>query len=155
MNPQTSLPPTFWGKVEYAGDHWLWVGAIQSRGYGSFAIGGRTYLAHRLSWQDANGEIPQGLVSDHLCRIRACVNPAHMELVTTKVNNQRGKDIITHCPQGHEYTPENTRPRRNGNRECMTCFREAKREWNQRNRDKVAEHSRRYRAKRAQRKASA
>lgn len=117
----TPLPPTFWAKVEAAGDHWLWIGAIGTRGYGSFAIHGVSHLAHRLAYESVHGPIPQGLVIDHVCRVRPCVNPDHMEPVSIAVNSQRGKDAITHCPHGHCYTTTNTRINGQGHRSCKTC----------------------------------
>jgi hypothetical protein len=73
---------------------------------------------------------------DHLCRNRCCVNPAHLEPVTRKVNLGRSplvgrgagtaQTAKTHCPQGHEYTPENTRIAR-GKRYCKTCHRDCER----------------------------
>lgn len=58
MQPTTELPQTFWDKVRKTDDCWLWTAAVQSKGYGSFAIGGITYSAHRLAYEDANGPIP-------------------------------------------------------------------------------------------------
>ena len=61
MQPTTELPQTlFWAKVEKTDTHWLWTGAHQSRGYGSFAIAGKTYQAHRLAYETAYGPIPTG-----------------------------------------------------------------------------------------------
>jgi hypothetical protein len=67
---------------------------------------------------------------DHLCRVRHCVNPAHLEVVTLHTNVTRGNGWAgrnarkTHCKRGHEFTPENTIPLRNGGRECRQCRRE-------------------------------
>ena len=99
---------------------WIWLGAIKKRsGYGSFGWGKRskTKPAHCASYILHVGEIPDGLELDHLCRVRNCVNPAHVEAVTRKINNNRGMAgevararqlAKTHCPQGHAYTAENT-----------------------------------------------
>jgi HNH endonuclease len=96
---------------------WLWVGATDSHGYGS--ING--FGAHRKFYQEIVGPIPPGLELDHLCRVRCCVNPAHLEPVTKIVNNHRtGNRSKTHCPSGHAYDEANTRRWRN-QRHCRTC----------------------------------
>lgn len=69
---------------------WLWTGAVCSSGYGTIDIGQTTRLAHRVSYELHRGPIPDGLTTDHLCRVRACVNPAHMEAVTVRENTVRG-----------------------------------------------------------------
>lgn len=127
----------FWGKVDKAGACWEWTGTKSPNGYGTFKIRNTDPLyAHRISYEAIVGPIPDGLHIDHLCRNRGCVNPAHMEPVTSKVNNLRGESIAaknarkTHCHRGHEFTPENTWLRvgkRGPCRECRTCARAAKR----------------------------
>jgi hypothetical protein len=89
---------------------WEWVGHLTPQGYGS--LGRR--LAHRLVYEVAVGPIPAGLQLDHLCRNRRCVNPDHLEPVTSRENTLRGSGLpaqrvlVTHCPRGHAYTDENT-----------------------------------------------
>ncbi len=121
---------------------WLWVGAISSTGYGTLHCthDRRTRLAHRVVWESHHGAIPAGLQLDHLCRTPSCVNPAHLEPVTGSVNIRRSSvpwltskrnvkrcRAITHCPQGHEYTPDNTYllSRSDGytTRHCRACKR--------------------------------
>jgi hypothetical protein len=69
---------------------WLWVGATASKGYGSFWVGNRTVQAHRWLWELERGAIPSGLQLDHLCRVRNCVRPSHLEPVTGRENFMRG-----------------------------------------------------------------
>lgn len=89
-------------------DCWLWAGPINSQ-YGLLFRDGEYYLAHRLMYEAVKGPIPVGLEIDHLCRVKICVNPDHLEAVTHAVNMQRigsyGKH--SHCKRGHELIPEN------------------------------------------------
>lgn len=106
---------------------WLWIGSTAGHGYGEFYDGQRKVPAHRWAYEHFIGPIPDGLQLDHLCRVRPCVNPEHLEPVTQAENIRRGAAVITHCPQGHPYDEANTcRPTRgNGNeRQCRTCARE-------------------------------
>lgn len=128
MQPTTELPQTFWDKVRKTDDCWLWTAAVQSKGYGSFAIGGITYSAHRLAYEDANGPIPDGKQIDHLCRVRQCVNPEHMEPVTGAENTRRGFFDRGECKNGHDLTAEAPYVTRTASgrqrRECRQCRRE-------------------------------
>lgn len=107
---------------------WRYPGGITPQGYGLVWIDTKQVLVHRYSYEFHIGPIPAGLTIDHLCRVRACWNPHHMEPVTRGDNVRRAKALITHCPQGHEYTPENTYnyPGRGG-RHCKQCTQYRKR----------------------------
>ncbi len=133
---------------------WEWKGSLTTEGYGQFGDEFRVYASHRWAYENYIGPIPEGLVLDHTCHKREtcdggntcvhrrCVNPEHLEPVTTQENHRRGWGRIgrgcaangakqkakTHCPQGHEYTPENTYVK-NGRRHCRICMREAGRKY--------------------------
>lgn len=82
----------FWPKVDRSGECWVWTACLNSRGYGVISIEGRRQLAHRVSFTWAKGPIADGLQVDHLCNVRRCVNPDHLEAVTAHVNVQRSYD---------------------------------------------------------------
>ena len=67
----------FWNRVLRTERCWVWNGA-KVNGYGQISTNGKTEYVHRFSYEMVNGKIPEGLVIDHLCRNRACVNPAHL-----------------------------------------------------------------------------
>jgi hypothetical protein len=89
-NPQTA-PARFWAKVATDGDCWLWRAHVMRNGYGYFDKG----YAHRWAYQHMVAEIPEGLELDHLCRVRNCVNPYHLEPVTHAENHRRRRGIKT------------------------------------------------------------
>lgn len=121
--PIATRPDVFWTRVDIGEPDacWPWKMSTQPSGYGQTWNGERVLYAHRVAYELAIGPIPEGLVLDHLCRNRRCVNPAHLEPVTNAENIRRAAALITHCPYGHEYTPENTRIA--DGRSCKTCHR--------------------------------
>lgn len=78
----------FWAKVNKTGDCWLWTG-WRTNGYGRFTTNGKNWRAHRFAFEEMRGPIPEGLQLDHLCRVRHCVNPDHLEPVTRQQNMLR------------------------------------------------------------------
>ena len=112
---------------------WEWQGAISKRGYGAVRWEGKTRPVHRIVWELEIGPIPEGMVIDHLCRNRRCCRLDHLRVTTHRENIIAGTGFgavnaaKTHCPQGHEYTPENTyvykQPKGNWGiqRVCRTC----------------------------------
>jgi len=108
---------------------WLWLGTVSGGGYGQFQespLTKKKKLAHRASYECFVGPIPAGMQLDHLCRVRCCVNPAHLEPVTNQENGLRGirlNRLKTHCRRGHLLAGNNLIPRflRKGQRVCREC----------------------------------
>lgn len=127
-------PQRFWEKVdsEDPAECWIWKGHTTCGGYGRFRMDGHNVFAHRFAYESIVGPIPDGLPLDHLCRNRACVNPAHLEPVTHKVNILRGESpsarnaTKTHCKRGHIFDRHNTYHIRTGGRACKQCMKERK-----------------------------
>lgn len=123
----------FWEKVSGndVAECWIWTGGRGTTGYGNFITAWpKRTVAHRWAYQQLITDVPAGLDLDHLCRNRACVNPWHLDPVTRKVNLNRGvhaNAVKDRCPQGHTYSPENTRMH-SGRRECRACERRRNRE---------------------------
>lgn len=156
----TRLPERIWAKVviDTGSGCWVWMGTRNQSGYGMAYTAGRHPLLHRHAYEALTGDaIPEGLTIDHValrgCIHRACLNPAHLEVVTKSENSRRAwaarprlpksayvgfdetfvidgvaltrRPFKTHCPRGHEYTPENTylTAHKTGpvGRECKIC----------------------------------
>lgn len=119
---------------------WVWKKLCSSNGYGNFSINKKTFYAHRISYELYNDPIPEGLVIDHLCRNRRCVNPEHLEVVTQRENISRGVGYgrgcasKTHCFNGHPYIESNIyfRKSKTGaiSRCCKICHKEGRRKSN-------------------------
>jgi hypothetical protein len=140
-------------------DCWLWMGLRTKAGYGQMRMG-KTFAVHRILYEAVVAPIPEGLVTDHLCRVRGCVNPRHLEPVTRRENSARGNcgahlRAKTHCPQGHPYSGENLYVEPAGGRSCRQCKRDKRKarpgaeSWSQRNRAKSSAYNAVYRAIRA------
>lgn len=108
---------------------WQWRGHRIRGGYGTFWWNGRKIPAHRFAYEILMGPIPEGLEIDHLCRNRSCVNPQHLELVTSSENKRRGLQGVlrqqSHCKMGHPFDEANTRIDAKGHRTCRVCHNEA------------------------------
>lgn len=174
MAKRQPVEPRFSAKVHKTETCWLWTAWIERNGYGRFWLDGRQQGAHRVAYELHVGPIPEGLEIDHLCRVRHCVNPEHLEPVTPAENMRRSTVAeaarerarqTTHCAKGHPYDEENTYFDSKG-RNCLTCKKANARshyertreltiqraaEWSranpERSRELTREGQRRYRAK--------
>lgn len=126
----------FWAKVNKTDSCWLWQAARNNTGYGVFWRDRRVGVAHRYAYELVVGEIPEGLQLDHLCRVRHCVNPAHLEPVTNRENWRRGDSPSATayrtgvCKYGHSLD-DAMKDRLGQIRNCRTCKLEKRRsrEW--------------------------
>lgn len=137
MTPD-NLPPLMRAKVRVDDNGcWNWMACTTEDGYGRVSIDGVKRRAYHVTKEmERGGPIAPGLVHDHLCRNRACINPAHIEDVTTGENTRRGKTghhmkakaaALTSCKHGHPRTPANLYYRPNGTTQCRECKRERNR----------------------------
>lgn len=109
---------------------WLWPSRKDRKGYGGITVGSRidgsmtSRRVHIVAHEVFVGPIPKGLTIDHICEVKLCINPAHLELVTNAENKRRGGDRMTHCRRGHVRNALNTYVRKDGHRQCRVCKRE-------------------------------
>lgn len=131
------LPARFWARVRYSEEPgcWIWRGAGTNGkrvwGYGTYFHEGRYRKAHRIAYLELRGFVNEKMDLDHLCRIRACVNPWHLEPVTRRENILRGRGLPSinakkiQCKHGHPYDSVNTYVHPNGRwRFCRACHRQ-------------------------------
>lgn len=142
MRAVKPIEERLFAKVDATGICWLWTGAKNRGGYGAISKGRREGAAvvHRVVWELLVGPIPEGADLDHLCRVRACCNPDHLEPVSRAVNVARGSHRAgaprrTHCKRGHAFTAENSIPNGPNGRACRICTTEAKRRYRARKKD--------------------
>jgi len=135
VDPRTEVEEklTKYSEVDAKTGCWNWVGSLNGSGYGQLRMFGKTWMTHSLSYEfHYNQPISFGMVIDHLCRNPACINPAHLEMITQHSHRLRTAPFIrgvrrrykaddTHCKHGHAWTEENTYIAPSGSRVCREC----------------------------------
>ncbi|QFP96863.1 hypothetical protein SEA_MCKLOVIN_2 [Gordonia phage Mcklovin] len=140
------LPPRFWDKVAISPTGcWEWTASTNHHGYGHFRADGQMSLAHRVAFTALVGDVPCDRQLDHLCRVRSCVNPDHLQLVSPRANSLRGTGVAARnaakprCSRGHPLSGDNVRYRvSGGRRRCRECERIDSRKYRARKRGRGA-----------------
>jgi hypothetical protein len=109
----------------FVGECWDYLGCTDKDDYGIVQQFGKAHKAHRKMYEIFKGKIPKGAQIHHTCERKICGNPDHLVAKTPKAHNAEHYEAPTHCPKGHEYTPENTEIRKSGSRRCRKCSRDA------------------------------
>lgn len=147
------------------GGCWISTYSIASHGYSQIGWKAEAtrhmVLGHRASWAHVNGQVPMGMTLDHTCKVRRCVNPAHLRLLPNFENARRnqGDDWeFGTCRNGHPNTEleDVSRPTKGGGArvgvQCRTCARDWRKRWEERNVEKMREGQR---VRRARKRAEA
>lgn len=125
--PQNTVERMLVVNVDQSTECWLWTGSISSNGYAKAAMKRAMVLPHRVFYEHFKGVIPQGIQIDHLCKVRHCVNPIHLEAVTAAENNRRSTSPSAlngrkaNCHRGHALTGPNLYTTPDGRRQCKAC----------------------------------
>ena len=134
-----TLEERFWRNVQVTEKCWNWTASCGSGGYGQITYKGKHLQAHRVSFEWKKGKIPESFQLDHLCRNRKCVNPDHLEPVTSRENTLRGCSVSAtvirekRCPKGHTEFYQ----LKSGVRACLICRRSRTNKWAAQNRGHV------------------
>ena|SRR5215831_7523740 len=116
-------------RTEITDSCWLWTGPTGDLGYSRVWVDGKGRHGHRVMYEAEIGPVPDGMTLDHLCRVRNCINPAHLEVVSRAENVLRGEGLTAQnarkkrCPKGHRLSGENLYISQKGRRECRICRR--------------------------------
>ncbi len=113
---------------------WLWHGCVDQKGYGRLHSFYTSNVAHRWAYERFIGPIPHNHQCHHMCGVKGCVNPSHLEALTQREHSAKHPQTRkTHCPQGHPYSGDNLymRTDKNGHttQHCVVCHRKRNREW--------------------------